>query len=102
MAFQVRCPDCGDREVGEFGYGGETNKRPQPSGTATELARYLFFRTNTAGPQVEWWYHRDGCQQWFLATRDTRTNRIESTFWPEDRQRTGSPAAANKPQTSPA
>jgi sarcosine oxidase subunit delta len=85
MSFLVRCPDCGRREVGEFSFGGESNKRPAPGGTPGELARYLFFRRNVAGPQVEWWYHRDGCQQWFLARRDTRTNKIEETYWPEQR-----------------
>ena len=86
MSLLVPCPDCGPREVGEFSYGGETNKRPQSDGSTEELARYLFFRTNAAGPQVEWWYHRDGCQQWFLARRDTRTNVIDASFWPENRQ----------------
>jgi sarcosine oxidase subunit delta len=85
MSFLVSCPDCGRREVGEFSFGGESNKRPAPDSTSNELARYLFFRKNVAGPQVEWWYHRDGCQQWFLARRDTRTNQIEETYWPEQR-----------------
>ena len=31
-------------------------------------------RTNAAGPQKEWWYHRDGCGIWFTLWRDTRTN----------------------------
>lgn len=85
MSFLVSCPDCGRREVAEFSFGGESNKRPAPDGDTTELARYLFFRRNVAGPQVEWWYHRDGCQQWFLARRDTRTNLIEETYRPDER-----------------
>ena len=85
MSFLVSCPDCGRREVGEFSFGGESNKRVGPGSTPSELARYLFFRQNVAGPQVEWWFHRDGCQQWFLARRDTRTNQIEVTYWPEQR-----------------
>lgn len=98
MSFLVRCPDCGLREVAEYSFGGESNKRPPADGTTTELARYLFFRSNVAGPQVEWWYHRDGCQQWFLATRDTRTNRIDATYWPEDRPPAASPAATGSAQ----
>jgi len=94
MSFLVSCPDCGRREVGEFSFGGESNRRPKPGGNTTELARYLFFRKNVAGPQVEWWYHRDGCQQWFFAVRDTRTNHIESTFWPEDRPVAAAPMPA--------
>lgn len=85
MSFLVCCPDCGRREVGEFSFGGESNRRAGPDSSEKELARYLFFRKNVAGPQVEWWYHRDGCQQWFLARRDTRTNQIEETYWPEQR-----------------
>jgi heterotetrameric sarcosine oxidase delta subunit len=85
MSFLVCCPDCGRREVAEFSFGGESNRRAGPDSNQTELARYLFFRNNVAGLQVEWWYHRDGCQQWFLARRDTRTNQIEETYRPEQR-----------------
>jgi heterotetrameric sarcosine oxidase delta subunit len=85
MAFLLSCPDCGPREVTEFSYGGESNKRPSPQATPAELARYLFFRRNAHGRQVEWWYHGDGCQQWLLADRDTGTNAVLSTFRPEDR-----------------
>jgi len=85
MSFLVSCPDCGRREVGEFSFGGESNKRVGPGSTTAELARYLFFKKNVTGTQVEWWFHRDGCQQWFLARRDTRTNQIEETYWPEQR-----------------
>ena len=85
MSFLVCCPDCGRREVAEFSFGGESNRRAGPDSSQKELARYLFFRMNVAGPQVEWWYHRDGCQQWFLARRDTRTNQIEETYLPEQR-----------------
>ncbi len=85
MALLVPCPDCGKREVSEFAYGGDSNRRPAPDASSAELARYLFFRRNVAGTQVEWWYHRDGCQRWFLARRGTRSNLIEETFWPKDR-----------------
>ena len=96
MSFLVCCPDCGRREASEFSFGGESNRRPQPEGTTADLARYLFFRKNTAGPQVEWWYHRDGCQQWFLALRDTRTNRFDAFFWPEHRPVATSPATTGQ------
>ncbi|MBA2512964.1 MAG: sarcosine oxidase subunit delta, partial [Solirubrobacterales bacterium] len=29
-----------------------------------------------AGVQREWWFHRFGCEQWFQAERDTRTNAV--------------------------
>jgi len=86
MALLVPCPNCGDREFSEFAYGGESNKRPAPGAPSRELARYLFFRKNVAGVQVEWWYHRDGCQRWLLARRDTRSNLIEEAYWPQERE----------------
>ena len=50
-----------------------------------DRARYLFFRRNVAAPNVEWWYHRDGCRQWFLALRDTRNNAVQETYRPSER-----------------
>ena len=85
MAFLLPCPDCGPREVSEFSYGGESNKRPSVDASLRDLSRYLFFRTNIAGVQREWWFHRDGCQRWFLARRDTKDNTVLETFWPEQR-----------------
>ena len=75
MSFLLRCPNCGIREVTDFGYGGEISPRPKrPS--FRELNAYNYFRTNRAGVQREWWYHRSGCRTWFQAERDTRTNEV--------------------------
>jgi heterotetrameric sarcosine oxidase delta subunit len=41
-----------------------------------ELSEYVYFRRNVAGVQREWWYHRFGCEVWFQAERDTRTNEV--------------------------
>jgi sarcosine oxidase subunit delta len=48
-----------------------------------ELTDYVYFRDNVAGVQREWWYHRTGCQTWFVAERDTRTNDVLRTLIPE-------------------
>ena len=32
--------------------------------------------------QREWWHHRFGCELWFLAERDTRTNEVLSVELP--------------------
>ena len=84
MSFLIPCPACGDRDVGEFRFGGEN--RPRPSNPETfapaAWAHYVYDRTNAAGRQTEWWYHRGGCGQWFLAVRDTRTNAVEKTWFP--------------------
>ncbi len=63
MSFLLPCPNCGPRDVNEFSYAGEVTKRPN-------------FRENVAGIQREWWYHRLGCEVWFQAERDTRTNEV--------------------------
>jgi sarcosine oxidase subunit delta len=79
VTFPVPCPNCGPREVSEFSYGGEVRRRPHPESSFQEFARYLYLRTNADAPQAEWWFHRDGCRRWFVATRDTRTNRFSET-----------------------
>ena len=84
MSFVLTCPNCGAREVTDFGFGGEVNARPGTRPTARELHRHVYFRRNVAGLQREWWHHRLGCGGWFLAERDTRTNRVHWTALPGD------------------
>ena len=62
--------------MNEFSYAGEVTKRPKESPTLRELTSYVYFRENVAGVQREWWYHRLGCEVWFQAERDTRTNEV--------------------------
>ena len=81
MSFLLPCPQCGPRDVYEFRWGGEQSQRPEPGSSQETWAQYLYMRSNTAGVQREWWYHRMGCRRWFLAVRDTRTNAVERTFW---------------------
>lgn len=50
--------------------------RPKDSPSLRELATYIYFRRNVAGVQREWWFHRLGCEIWFQAERDTRTNEV--------------------------
>ena len=82
MSFVLSCPFCGVREVTDFGYGGEVSTRPASRPTVRELGAYNYFRTNVAGVQREWWYHRSGCRAWFIAERDTRTNEVLSVTLP--------------------
>lgn len=82
MGFLMACPNCGDRDVAEFRFGGEVTARPAPDAPPAAWAAYLSLRRNEAGPQAEWWFHRHGCRRWFLAERDTRTNRVARTWWP--------------------
>ena len=83
MSFLLSCPHCGPRPVDEFAYFGEVTKRPKTSPALRELTDYVYFRDNVAGQQREWWQHRLGCGEWFLAVRDTRTNDVISVSVPE-------------------
>jgi sarcosine oxidase subunit delta len=79
VSFLLPCPNCGPRDVNEFAYQGEITRRPKESPSFRELTTYLYFRDNVAGVQREWWYHRLGCEAWFHAERDTRTNEVLRT-----------------------
>ena len=65
--------------MNEFAYAGEVTTRPKSDPTLRELTSYIYFKRNVAGVQREWWNHRFGCQAWFLAERDTRTNEVLRT-----------------------
>jgi len=65
--------------VNEFAYAGELSTRPKQEPTLRELAAYVYLRRNVAGIQREWWFHRFGCELWFQAERDTRTNEVLRT-----------------------
>ena len=82
MAFLLDCPNCGERNVHEFRFGGEVTSRPSPSGTAEEWTNYFYNRRNVDGVQREWVNHRYGCRKWFFALRDTVSNQVQETFWP--------------------
>ena len=78
----LECPNCGGRNTTEFRYGGEYNPRPKrPLDTPdADWADYIYMRDNKWGVQKEWWYHRSGCQLWFLAERHTRSNKVVKTY----------------------
>lgn len=79
MSFLLACPSCGPRDVNEFVFAGEVTVRPNETPSLRELSAYVYFRKNVAGVQREWWFHRFGCEQWFQAERDTRTNAVLKT-----------------------
>jgi heterotetrameric sarcosine oxidase delta subunit len=82
MAFLLTCPNCGERSVGEFRFGGEMMERPVPDASQDRWATYFYTRRNVAGAQREWWYHKFGCRRWFVAERDTVSNEVSETAWP--------------------
>ena len=79
MSFLLPCPNCGPRDVNEFVYAGELSVRPKGPPSLRELTSYVYARRNVAGIQHEWWFHRFGCELWFQAARDTRTNEVLAT-----------------------
>ena len=83
MSFQLRCPHCGDRSVYEFRFGGEVKQRPAKDAPQVAWVDYTYMKANEAGVQKEWWYHRSGCRQWMQAVRNTVTNEVLETFFPE-------------------
>jgi len=87
MSFQLNCPNCGKRAVSEFSFKSEAKDRPSPDAAFDEWTEYVYFRENKMGKQVEWWYHRSGCQSWFLAERDTKNNTDHQSFWFKDLKR---------------
>jgi sarcosine oxidase subunit delta len=100
VSFLLPCPNCGPRAVEEFVCAGEVTSRPKQAPTLEELTRYLYFRRNVAGVQREWWYHRLGCELWFQAERDTRTNEVLRTEIVEGRPGAGpAPEQAAVPDT---
>ena len=81
MSFQLNCPNCGKRAVSEFTFKSEFKNRPSAESEFSEWTDYVYFRENNMGRQIEWWYHRSGCQSWFLAERDTLNNSDHKSFW---------------------
>jgi sarcosine oxidase subunit delta len=84
VSFLLTCPNCGVREVTDFGFGGEVSARPRERPSFRELNAYNYFRRNVAGVQREWWFHRSGCRAWFLAERNTVTNEVLWTARPSE------------------
>jgi heterotetrameric sarcosine oxidase delta subunit len=89
MSFLLKCPNCGERSVYEFRFGGEVRQRPAPDAAADAFLAYVLTKRNTAGLQVEWWYHRAGCGEWFKAHRNTLTNEVQQTMLPQDQEQPG-------------
>jgi len=105
ISFLLSCPNCGPRDVNEFAYAGEVSVRPRPEEQSgipplEDLAAYVYLRRNVAGIQREWWFHRLGCESWFQAERDTRTNEVLTTAFVErSGQAPPAPEAAATPDT---
>lgn len=77
--MRIPCPYCGARDAHEFAYLGDaTVNRPDPAAPDAEDAffTYAYLRDNPDGEHREYWYHANGCRQWLVVTRNTRTHEI--------------------------
>jgi methylglutamate dehydrogenase subunit B len=77
--MRIPCPYCGERDGHEFVYRGDASlHRPAGHAVETEFFDYVYLRDNPAGVIVEHWYHAQGCRNWLVVMRDTRTHEISS------------------------
>ena len=79
--MRIKCPYCGERDLGEFAYLGAADlKRPDPASAEAQAAFFdnAYLRDNPAGPMAELWYHTGGCRSWLRVVRDTRNHEIQS------------------------
>jgi len=75
--MRIPCPYCGPRDVQEFVYRGDASPaRPGSDQGEQVFADYLYLRDNPAGAIREHWYHAQGCRNWLIVERDTRTHAI--------------------------
>jgi heterotetrameric sarcosine oxidase delta subunit len=86
MSFLLPCPNCGNRSVYEFRFGGEVTQAPALEAPVSEWQNYRFNRVNAAGIQTEWWFHRSGCRQWLQAVRNTISNEVLESFLPGEKR----------------
>ena len=81
--FVIRCPNCGERDLSEFAYGGEAHiSRPEwrDEMSDAEWAEFVFMRTNPKGVFAERWNHAAGCRRWFNMLRNTATDDILAVY----------------------
>ena len=72
--MRITCPFCSERGAQEFVYRGDA--APLRTADGNGLFEYVYLRDNIAGPMREHWYHAQGCRQWLVVERDTRTHEI--------------------------
>ncbi len=82
--MRLPCPFCGDRDAQEFVYRGDASlARPSYD---SDFHDYVYLRDNPAGVITEHWYHAQGCRQWLVVTRDTRSHGISGAVFAKDRE----------------
>jgi methylglutamate dehydrogenase subunit B len=80
--MRISCPYCGERGAHEFVYRGDAGLS-RPDGE-DGFYDYVYARDNVAGAHREHWYHAQGCRNWIVVTRDTRTHAIAGAMLARD------------------
>ncbi len=82
--LQLACPNCGERPVEEFRYGGELPTVPETLiDPAARNVDYVWMYDNVDGVATERWFHDAGCRRWHTARRDTSVDRLVGEApWP--------------------
>ena len=83
--MRIPCPYCGERDAQEFVYRGDA--APERPEGGDDSCAYTYLRDNPAGPMREHWYHAQGCRNWIVVTRDTRTHAISGAALATDTAR---------------
>ncbi len=80
----LNCPGIGLRSVEEFLWGGAVAEPPDPAQSDDDAwVDHLYIEADVRGVLREWWYHLPS-GIWFIAERDTRTDRVLRTYLPRD------------------
>jgi heterotetrameric sarcosine oxidase delta subunit len=75
--MRIPCPFCGERDNAEFVYRGDASPvRPAAAESEAAFVEYVYMRSNPAGEILEHWYHAQGCRNWLVVRRNTRTHVI--------------------------
>jgi len=75
--MRIPCPWCGERDAGEFVYGGDAGlRRPADDAPMQDWVDYVFYRDNPRGAHREHWQHVQGCRAWIVVERDTLTHAV--------------------------
>lgn len=76
----LTCPVNGTRPLSEFIFGGEYRLVPdQNTCSDAEWAAYVHNRQGAPSDKKEWWYHSPS-GTWFIAERNTLTDRVTRTY----------------------
>jgi sarcosine oxidase subunit delta len=75
--MRIPCPFCGERDSAEFTYRGDASPlRPAANAGEAAFIEYAYLRDNKAGEVSEHWYHGQGCRNWLVVKRNTRTHAV--------------------------